>query len=198
MSPQTEIAIGERATAAVEAMAEALCFLDSHRHTVEYQACPASRRRADSLLVALDAGRAHGTLRGETVARWLGRHIRAAEGAAAPAYRDRIAASVLNDLNLVINQLRDNGYHDWPAILERVAAALLAAPAPPAVRVEPDDQIDADLRTLRRNLPAIVGPGTAELWLAYGRIERTLGHGIYAAAPREPVDPEPGAREPRR
>lgn len=37
-----------------------------------------------------------------------------------------------------------------------------------------------DLATLRRVLPAINDDRTAEAWNAFGRIERALGHGIYA------------------
>jgi hypothetical protein len=71
------------------------------------------------------------------------------------------------------------------------APALAAAepvrdPEPPASGIDALD-VAEDLRTIRRSLPAIVGLATAELWLAFGRVERALGRGIYAAA-REPSD----------
>jgi hypothetical protein len=45
-----------------------------------------------------------------------------------------------------------------------------------------------DLATLRCSLPAIVGPETAELWVAFGHIERALGHAARGAGAEPGLD----------
>lgn len=41
------------------------------------------------------------------------------------------------------------------------------------------EQLRKDLATMKRSLPVIVGPNTAEEWMAYSRIEQALGFGVY-------------------
>ena len=67
MSYVPQFAIGDGATAAVEATAETLCYLNRHRHLATRPACVASRRQADATLAALSFNRR----RASAVGNWL-------------------------------------------------------------------------------------------------------------------------------